>query len=288
MTKVCGCLVLLLALSVTLFSNPIRFPARGFAKILEEGEAQKRLSEYRNFLSSETNQTHFHDGFAMRFQIRHMPRRGNEAIQTGSIYGPFLGSGVSRFSINSEVSGDNDYLLKNGKIPKFWKSESIQNIPVPLEMNFITKPLVEGMNYTPFDLIMPFIFWDAEYEKSGKVAGRPAHIFSFQSPAWLIKEKPDWKEFTLALDDAYQAPLRVQTLSTSQILIRTLILRSFKKIGDRWIVKEIDCRDNKLGSVTRMRITSAALGIDFDPSFFSPDGLIRRVKIDPKLFISTD
>ena len=288
MTKVCGCLVLLLALSVTLFSNPIRFPARGFAKILEEGEAQKRLSEYRNFLSPVTNQTHFHDGFAMRFQIRHLPRRGNETIQTGSIYGPFLGSGVSRFSINSEISGDNDYLLKNGKIPKFWKSESIQNIPVPLEMNFITKPLVEGMNYTPFDLIMPFVFWDAEYEKSGKVAGRPAHIFSFQSPAWFINENPDWKEFTLALDDAYQAPLRVQTLSTSQILIRTLILRSFKKIGDRWIVKEIDCRDNKLGSVTRMRITSAALGIDFDPSFFSPDGLSRRVKIDPKLFISTD
>lgn len=288
MTKVCGCLVLLLALTVTLFSNPIRFPARGFAKILEEGEAQKRLSEYRNFLSSGTNQTHFHDGFAMRFQIRHMPRRGIETIQTGSIYGPFLGSGVSRFSINSEIAEDNDYLLKNGKIPKFWKSESIQNIPVPLEMNFITKPLVEGMNYTPFDLIMPFVFWDAEYEKSGKVAGRPAHIFSFQSPAWFINENPDWKEFTLALDDAYQAPLRVQTLSTSQILIRTLILRSFKKIGDRWIVKEIDCRDNKLGSVTRMRITSAALGIDFDPSFFSPDGLSRRVKIDPKLFISTD
>ena len=115
-------------------------------------------------------------------KIRHMPRRGNETIQTGSIYGPFLGSGVSRFSINSEISGDNDYLLNNGEIPKFWKSESIQNIPVPLEMNFITKPLVEGMNYTPFDLIMPFVFWDAEYEKSGKVAGRPAHIFSFSIP----------------------------------------------------------------------------------------------------------
>ena len=94
------------------------------------------------------------------------------------------------------------------------------------------------------------------------------HIFSFQSPVWIIKEKPEWKEFTLALDDAYQAPLRVQTLSSSQILVRTLILRSFKKIGDRWIVKEVDCRDNKSGSVTRMSITSAALGIDFDPSFF--------------------
>ena len=182
MTKVCGCLVLLLALSVTLFSNPIRFPARGFAKILEEGEAQKRLSEYRNFLSSETNQTHFHDGFAMRFQIRHMPRRGNEAIQTGSIYGPFLGSGVSRFSINSEISGDSDYLLKNGKIPKFWKSESIQNIPVPLEMNFITKPLVEGMNYTPFDLIMPFVFFGMQSMKSQVRLQVDLHTFSPFNP----------------------------------------------------------------------------------------------------------
>ena len=43
--------------------------------------------------------------------------------------------------------------------------------------------------------------WDAKYEKSGKVAGRPAHIFSFQSPVWIIEEKPEWKEFTLALDE---------------------------------------------------------------------------------------
>ena len=290
MTKVCGSLVLFLSVSIALISSPIRFPIRGFAKILDENEAREKLSEYRKFVSSESNQTHLHEGFAMHFQLRHMPRRGKEIIQIGSIYGPFLGSGISRFSIRCEISRDNveDYLLKNGKSPELWKSGKAQDIAVSMTRCFITKPLVEGLNYTPFDLIMPFIFWDAKYEKSGKVAGRHAHVFSFQSPAWIVKEKPDWKEITLALDDTYQAPLRVQTLNSSQNLIRTLILRSFKRIGDRWIVKEIDCKNNKSGSVTRMKITSAALGIDFDSSFFSPDGLHRSVKIDPQLFISTD
>ena len=50
-------------------------------------------------------------------------------------------------------------------------------------------------------------------------------------------------------------PLGWNSLNKSQIPERTLILRSFKKIGDRWIVKEIDCRDRKTRSVTRMKIT---------------------------------
>ena len=33
-----------------------------------------------------------------------------------------------------------------------------------------------------FDLLMPFVNWPFEYEKSGDVCGRPAHLFSFSAP----------------------------------------------------------------------------------------------------------
>ena len=38
-------------------------------------------------------------------------------------------------------------------------------------------PWKEGVNHTPFDLLMPFLNWPSEYEKSGRVCGRPAHLY---------------------------------------------------------------------------------------------------------------
>ena len=66
----------------------------------------------------------------------------------------------------------------NGREPKFWIKDSNDSKVRPISLLDSLKPLVEGMNQTAFDLLMPFVFWDGEYEASGKVAGRPAHLFS--------------------------------------------------------------------------------------------------------------
>jgi len=268
----------------------VRFPARGFAKILTDESAQERLSDYRSFLLSESNGSRFHEGYSLQFQLRHMPRRGNETVKTGILYGPFLGCGVSRLSVvrDSQKNNFSNFLLKNGKDPKFWNITSNELQPILISPEESLAPLVQGMNQTAFDLLMPFVFWNGEYKNSGKVAGRPAHIFSFTCPPWITKVKPHWQNITLALDDAYDAPLRVEILGKSQIAERTLILRKFKKVGNRWIVKEIDCHDRKSRSVTRMTVTSAALGLDLDQTLFLPENLVQPIRIDPKLYLSTD
>jgi len=268
----------------------VRFPARGFARILTDESAQERLSDYRSFLLSESNGSRFHEGYSLQFQLRHMPRRGNETVKTGILYGPFLGCGVSRLSMvrDSEKNNFSNFLLKNGEDPKFWNVTSTELQPNLISPEESLAPLVQGMNQTAFDLLMPFVFWNGEYKNSGKVAGRPAHIFSFTCPPWITKVKPHWQNITLALDDAYDAPLRVEILGKSQIAERTLILRKFKKVGNRWIVKEIDCHDRKSRSVTRMTVTSAALGLDLDQTLFLPENLVQPIRIDPKLYLSTD
>ena len=268
----------------------VRFPARGFARILTDESAQERLSDYRSFLLSESNGSRFHEGYSLQFQLRHMPRRGNETVKTGILYGPFLGCGVSRLSVvrDSQKNNFSNFLLKNGEDPKFWNVTSNELQPILISPEESLAPLVQGMNQTAFDLLMPFVFWNGEYKNSGKVAGRPAHIFSFTCPPWITKVKPHWQNITLALDDAYDAPLRVEILGKSQIAERTLILRKFKKIGDRWIVKEIDCHDRKSRSVTRMTVTSAALGLDLDQTLFLPENLVQPIRINPKLYLSTD
>jgi hypothetical protein len=268
----------------------VRFPARGFARILTDESAQERLSDYRSFLLSESNGSRFHEGYSLQFQLRHMPRRGNETVKTGILYGPFLGCGVSRLSVvrDSQKNNFSNFLLKNGEDPKFWNVTSNELQPILISPEESLAPLVQGMNQTAFDLLMPFVFWDGEYKNSGKVAGRPAHIFSFTCPPWITKVKPHWQNITLALDDAYDAPLRVEILGKSQIAERTLILRKFKKVGNRWIVKEIDCHDRKSRSVTRMTVTSAALGLDLDQALFLPENLVQPIRINPKLYLSTD
>jgi len=268
----------------------VRFPARGFARILTDESAQERLSDYRSFLLSESNGSRFHEGYSLQFQLRHMPRRGNETVKTGILYGPFLGCGVSRLSVvrDSQKNNFSNFLLKNGNDPKFWNITSNELQPILISPEESLAPLVQGMNQTAFDLLMPFVFWNGEYKNSGKVAGRPAHIFSFTCPPWITKVKPHWQNITLALDDAYDAPLRVEILGKSQIAERTLILRKFKKVGNRWIVKEIDCHDRKSRSVTRMTVTSAALGLDLDQTLFLPENLVQPIRINPKLYLSTD
>jgi hypothetical protein len=268
----------------------VRFPARGFAKVLSDEAAQVRLSVYRSILGKESNQSLFHNGFSMEISLRHMPRRGDESFCLGTITGPYLGSGLSRVTIDPMpgMKSKEIYLLKNGKTPKLWRSIPRSSESLQISPTESLKPLVPGMNQTAFDLLMPFVFWEGTYQASGKVAGRPAHLFSFSCPAWMAREKPNWSRITLALDDTYEAPLRVEILGVDSVPIRTLILRSFKKIKDRWIVKEIDCRDRETRSVTRMKITSAALNLDFAPSIFSPSGFTQRIQIDPKLYTSTD
>lgn len=268
----------------------MRFPARGFAKILSEENAQSRLSNYRSFLLQESNQSFYHHGFSMKINLRHMPRRGDESLCSGTITGPYLGCGLSRLTLDSrsERYSNEIFLLQNGRTPKIWRAFSGTTKSHLISSRESLEPLVSGMNQNAFDLLMPFVFWKGTYETSGKVAGRPAHLFSFQCPDWMTQEKPSWKKITLALDDAYDAPLRVEVLGGDSVPKRTLILRSFKKIQDRWIVKEIDCRDRETGSVTRMKITSVALNLDFEPAIFSPLSFMKNLQIDDKLYISTD
>ncbi|OUU42291.1 MAG: hypothetical protein CBC16_04370 [Verrucomicrobia bacterium TMED56] len=284
------CLVGGLFFSLVLLEAKVRFPARGFAKVLSDEIAQKKLAEYRSFILKDSNETRFHEGFAFRFNLRHMPRRGLERNITGSMYGPYLGSGLIRMELDLKTpdAAAEVYLLNNKESPELWKFKlghlELQKISSADSLS----PLVHGMNQTAFDLLMPFVFWEGEYKLSGKVAGRPAHIYSFKTPEWVTKEKPNWKRITLALDDAYHAPLRVEFFGHEQVAERTLLLRSFKKLKDRWIIKEIDCRDRLTRSVTRMKITSAALDLDFDASVFLTEGLRQVLELDSKLFLSTD
>ncbi len=259
------------------------FPARGFAKILTDQEALTRLESYRSFVSRDLNQSGFHTAYAFQFRLRHMPQRGAETYQTGTIYGLSLGHGLTRVDIASEKN----LLFQTGIKPKAWVFTTDSNGSRLMDDRSLFEPMIDGMNHTPFDILMPFAFWDGFYLKSGKVAGRPAHLFSFSPPEWVKVARPDFIEIVMALDKSYEAPLRVESYSRLNVPYRTYILNSLKKVGDQWIIKSIDCKDRLNRSTTRFEVTSAALNLDLDFSLFSAPGLMLRPSVPRESFIST-
>ena len=265
------------------------FPARGFAKILTEKEASNRLDRYRSFIVRDLNKTSFHKAYAFRFRLRHMPRRGEEFSRTGTIYGLALGHGLSRIDLDSSDPNlsRQKFLLYNGPRPKVWLLSSGENESRLLMEKEFFQPIFKGMNQSTFDLLMPFVFWDATYIKSGKVAGRPSHLYSFLPPLWVKDVRSDITEIIMALDESYEAPLRIETFSRSNVPSRTFILNGMKKVTDHWIVKSLDCKNRQDRSNTRFEVTSAALNLDLDLSLFSPGGLLKMPVIPSDAFTST-
>ena len=264
-------------ISLSLFTSVCaqKFPARGFSKILNKAEAEERLNSYRNFILQSIDQESFHQAYSFKFRFRHMPRRGIESELLGWIAGPRLGSGIFRI----ELENNNTFLVMNPQNPTAWMtSDSNRSVQV-LTKDFLFRPIVYGLNQTFFDLMMPFVFWPEDYLKSGKVSGRPAHIYQFSIPAWVSSFMPTWHRVTLALDDTYQAPLRVEIYSSDSRLIRTTSLRSYKKVGGEWIIKSLDCINQEDRSNTRLEILGAAVDLDLSRDYFSKTGFHQPLPI---------
>jgi len=209
-----------------------------------------------------------------------MPRRGEEKFCLGEIAGLGLRNGFFRIAVfkDSAKKQTDLYLLSNPLNPQLWKATSSRD-SIQLSREQLLSPIAGGMNQTFFGLLMPFVFWPEEYLKSGKVAGRPAHLYQFSCPVEITRARPDWKTVRLSIDDAYQAPLRVEILSDGNQPVRSSTLRSYKKMGDDWIVKSLDCLDHRTRSNTRLEILAAATNLDLDPVSFTPQKFMLPLAI---------
>jgi hypothetical protein len=64
---------------------------------------------------------------------------------------------------------------------------------------------------------------------------------------------------------------------------RTMTVLDLKKVGDQWIVKSIDLRDERTRDKTRFRVTGVALDLDFSPALFDPEFLDTAITPPPRI-----
>ena len=270
-------------------AQPKVFPARGFAKILTPEKAKERLDRFRKFHGINPAAEAFHHGYLLRFRLEHYPRRGEVTTREGSLCGLAFGHGLIRIDLNGHTDRKGKaFLMRNGPEPEAWLNAFDGNGSKELANADLFQPLVPGMGHRLFDIMMPFVFWDGKYQKSGRVVGRPSHLFEFSPPAWASEALPALRKIRLALDDVYEAPLRVEFFGRRGVPDKTFVLVSLKKVGETWIAKTLDFRDALTSSRTRFTVIAAATDLDLGRELFTPAGLDETPKVSEELLQSIE
>lgn len=229
--------------------------------------------------------------FSLNFYLKHLPRRGDEIRRQGRLWGTFTPEGpITLFEIYgvTEQHGSSFLLVRNGVNPQVWWSDSADQ---PLELvpeEEMFKPLIEGLLYSAFDAMMPFIFWqEASYRESKRVLGRRAHIYEMQAPESFRANYPDIRRVDMALDAQFDALLQASVIGEgSSRPLRTFNVLSFKKAGEQYLVGETEMREETSRDRTILEVTSAALNIRLPKEMFEGNQLPIYPEIPVDHYIS--
>jgi hypothetical protein len=207
--------------------------------------------------------------YYLEFDLRVLPRRGDEQVFHGKLWGARNGQGpVLRVAVADAAGHERRLLIQNGENSAVWRSDSATDTPHQVES---FEPLVPGVELTAFELQMPFIYWpDAKLERVSRIRGRPAHGFLFRPPAAWAAQHPDIGGVRAYLDTQFDAPVQTELLDPQGNVLKTLSLVDLKKVGEQYIVKTVDLRNEATRDKTRFQVTAAALGLEFSSVIFEP------------------
>jgi hypothetical protein len=148
-----------------------------------------------------------------------------------------------------------------------------ESSPVRLEPGAWLEPIA-GTDVTAFDLQMPFLRWEEfVFEGVRKVRGRPAHAFLLYPPDAFAARHPEIAAIRLFLDTQFNALVQTAVIGQKGESLKSLAVLDLKKVGERWIVKSIDVRNEVTRDKTRFVVTGAALDLDLLGDLFAPERL---------------
>jgi hypothetical protein len=262
-TRVLRSAVLALSLGACLAATSIR--AAG-AALPGKAEAADRLDRFRLSVYAEP--------VYIEFELREMPRRGPEHLFHGRLWGARNERGpIARFELDMGKGRPvHCILVQGGPDAALWVSDG-PGRGAPVE-DALLQPLVPGVEMTPFDLQMPYLYWlDVDLTGEERVRGRPAYTYVFTPPAELTARNPGIHLVKAYLDTQYDALMQSEIIGANGRVAKTLSLLELRKVGDRWIPRDVDVRNEATRDKTRLSVTGIAIGIAIDPAGFDPTQL---------------
>ena len=221
--------------------------------------------------------------YFLEFDLRVMPRRGDERVLRGRLWGSRNEQGaVTRIAVTGDGKLERRLLIQNGEDAKVWcvdvgASSSTTRMVDGFE------PLLPGVELTAFELQMPYIYWpDATLERLVRVRSRPSHVFFFRPPVAWAAQHPDVSGVRAYLDTQFNVPVQTEVIGQDGKVLRTLSLVDLKKVGEQYIPKTIDLRNDRTRDKVRFQVTGAALDLKLAPAVFSPAQLTEDVASPPR------
>lgn len=213
----------------------------------------------------------------LSFELRVMPRQGEEHVLAGELFGTSSEEGpLTRLTV-----GSTRWLIQSGSRPVAWVRPDQGNVHEATTAE--TLQPVAGTDLTLFDLQMPFLHWtDFVYEGLAKVRGRPAHQFVLYPPADFVQARPNLSGVRVFLDTQFQALVQVEQLGPDGKAVKTVTLLDLKKVGDQWLVKSIDLRNLVTRDKTRLTFKAAALNLALPADTFTPAQLAEPPPAVPR------
>lgn len=220
----------------------------------------------------------------LQFDLRILPRKGDERVLKGQMFGIPEGRGTATRLIlddpaNQAGSHEQRYLFRSGGDTTAWTWNAGERGISPHKYSpaDLLRP-INGTDLTLFDLQLPFLQWtDFVYEGIANVRGRPAHAFLLYPPSPLSASGDADSLVPAAvrvfLDTQFGAMTQAEWLDAAGKALKTVTVLDLKKIGEQWIVKSIDLRNHATRAKTRFAVTAAALDLQLPADLFDTDML---------------
>jgi hypothetical protein len=262
----------LLGLALAAQAQPRFLPQPDYGQLASPDQAEGRrvLEDFR------------HKGIAgdyfLDFELQVLPRRGDERVLAGRLWGIRNGQGaLTRVTVAADGEAQELRLLvQNGPEPTVW-SWNGGGPAKPLDVAELFSP-VAGTNLTAFDLQMPFLYWPSfDYQGLTRLRGRPTHRFVLRPPKEFAGQYPALKGVCVYLDTQFMALVQAELLGQDDQVLKTISLLELKRIGEQWIPKSFDVRDEVTRDKTRFVVKGAALGLTLPREIFAPQALGHAV-----------
>lgn len=217
------------------------------------------------------------------FDLTEMPRRGDLRVYHGRFWGARNAQGpVTRLEIDVGKGGfTHHFLVQGGPDGGVWTADGA-GAGSPVE-DALLSPLAPGVEMAPFDVLpMPYLFWlDADLVSVERVRGRSANVYVFTPSADFHARHPAVRSVRAYLDAQYDALVQSQVTGPDGHVSKTLTLLELRKVGDRWIPKDVDVRNEATRDKTRLSLTAVAVGAFPGPEAFDPARLGAAIARPP-------
>jgi len=231
--------------------------------------AKERWQEFFNSRQSEN--------YFFEFDLVHIPRKSESTTYKGFLLGKYFDGNYHTRLILSDEKSNEDFLMiySNRGEHKVYKFDKEINAPRLLEKSEWTNSFIKELISSPFEVFMPYKSWESFYTGAGRI-GQAVYFYTLKSPS------EDLPNVRIALSREFNHPVQSEFLKEN-IAQKTVSLSSVKKVGDYWIMKDVEIKDNISKDKDKMIVVAANLEDILDKKLFTPENLGKAIEQKPVL-----